>query len=635
MTCVDTYRPPSFSNATPHASTFSSLLRHSSFTIPIKWELIRSLPGVEIPSPSAIDAKALDAIASLLESSDPSDAVTALPSCFNALYSLVDSVAQNDHTRNETLVDALCAGLRSVVAAGEATAGRSAERRVAYKMLIFLLARVVKEAERCDRESGAAAATALDESPTCWSVGGSRVDAIEALTVALDKDATATLWRNSMDADVEVQRLFVEAACAVIDGKRTMASTVKGLSGGAARAHAAQRAAALTLVAAVATMADSATLELATKLAIKIERYEHAGSCVATLCATLGGDSAFVDQLVRKLMEAVTEASKDAALNDRVANFVKSLPPIVVVHGVNKFRAMLDAQSYKLRRAFLDALAEVCVAIAKAEPESEFERFAGNQHAFLDILVTRARSDKNSWVRSECYKLWRDLWDAEAVPTAYHCPLIALVGDGLLNSAAAVRTNAGKFICAMIEDHPYGDTLLGGESAAQMRARCAALYAEKDAKIAAATPVKPKRRGPLREDAAGTPASKAAEIEDLEGDHLEVESSIEAAEDVEEAAKAAMEAEEIVAATIAPEDDRVLLFFTNFCEYADAIEEVVSTALSLLKSESKSDVQLALAVLKVASTHSLAAAAEGRSAMLPLIWRTEEYKKVRTHLILI
>ena len=54
----------------------------------------------------------------------------------------------------------------------------------------------------------------------------------------------------------------------------------------------------------------------------------------------------------------------------------------------------------------------------------------------------------------------------------------------------------------------------------------------------------------------------------------------------------------------------------------------MKSAIGLLKSGLKSDVQLALDVLHAASEHELAAAESGKHAMLPLIWRSEEYQKI-------
>ena len=521
-----------------------------NWIVPQKFELAALTE--EIPSASSVGAKVLKAIAAELDSAT---VVASVAERFCALYSLVDNFERNAPATNELLVDALCDGLRGVVRAPEAA---RVERCGAYKKLVFLLQRCVVVAERCERDGGAA-----EDGETSWALGGSRLEAMRALVAALDSSASAALWEAGMAPDVEIQRLFVEAACAILDSARTMAPR-------GSRAHAKQRDAALALLGACATIAPPATLELATKLATKLTRFDHASAPIAQICATLGGASSFVDQLVRKCMESVVEAKKDAPLNDRVANFVGALPPIVVVHNVSKFRTLLDAQNYKLRRAFLAAIAEICTAMAAearaleggAAEEGQFERFGGSRDAFLDILIDRARCDKNSWVRSDTFKLWRALWDAEAVPASRHCRLLALVGEGLHNKAGAVRTNAARFVCAMIREHPFGDDVkLGGASAAAMRERLAALNA---AQRAAATPAKAPR--------SATPG-KEAEVDATEVDATEVDATEEAEAEAEievrvgDAAEAALEAAANVAAVTTTEDERVLAFYTTFAAY--------------------------------------------------------------------
>ena len=193
-------------------------------------------------------------------------------------------------------------------------------------------------------------------------------------------------------------------------------------------------------------------------------KHEHVAKVVADLIQKLQKEPSqrgFVPVFMRHVfVETTTQFDgSDSSGARNVAQVLMEISeqtPTIILENISAIHGNLDCESYVIRNAVVHSMAQVVVKLLSPDQSAGAAKL---RDQFLGILQDRIR-DVNSYCRSKVLSVWKDMWCHKAVPLVLHPTILQLSIGRLRDKTTIVRKSAVQLLTAMLENNPYGSSLV-------------------------------------------------------------------------------------------------------------------------------------------------------------------------------
>ena len=365
-----------------------------------------------------------------------------------------------------------------------------ANRRNAFKQLVYLLCESCQVSSKLDTEAAAKADKPARGKGKAGDANANKLHvclekALTALTTATDSEfqrlwplgvpeevrepfqrfqthALPCVCTNSCCCGPEMQEflgILPKTAFIIVES----ASCMKNKS---IRAHCVQLAAtALARFPVLVTTTTVSVLHIVSAL-------EHVGGVLADILGELSAtfrDTSLLKEILREMGRLNTVDSKDTTGISNAAKFLSKLSeqaPRDLLANLAVLLPHLDGPSYTLRSAIVTSMGNIVSKVFPQGDEAEAEAAAASaapastsaRDTLLDVMQERVR-DVHANTRGAVLKAWAQLCADGALPLDRLHTVAAIAVDRLKDKTSTVRSAAMQLVATLLETSPFGTNL--------------------------------------------------------------------------------------------------------------------------------------------------------------------------------